>query len=104
MPVPSRHQQETFRQSLTVYCIAQTYFATLQTVWESPVAAQTVLAPSQFVLESLHVPIGLGDCLGVSGWCPDSLGIVADCLRVYSWCTDGLVEFLAPSWGLLQVP
>ncbi|KAH3840443.1 hypothetical protein DPMN_113892 [Dreissena polymorpha] len=55
-------------------------------------------------LSPCKCPTGLGICQGVSGWCPESLVIVAYCLRVYCRCPDGLGELLALPGSLLQVP
>ncbi|KAH3709189.1 hypothetical protein DPMN_068651 [Dreissena polymorpha] len=68
----------------------------LQTVWESPVAAKTVLARRRIYESLLHVPHRSGrlsgtiaDSLGVSSRCPDDHDIVADCLGVSCRCPDG---------------
>ncbi|KAH3734939.1 hypothetical protein DPMN_041399 [Dreissena polymorpha] len=79
-------------------------FATLHPVRESPAAAQTVLAPSQTVLESLQVPKR-------SGRLSSSLRLVPRQSLHRRRLSESLLQvprrsgkILAPSGSLLHVP
>ncbi|KAH3747092.1 hypothetical protein DPMN_181514 [Dreissena polymorpha] len=50
----------------TVFDGVRDFRALLQTVWESPEVAQTVLVRRRMYGSLLHVPAGLGDCLSTS--------------------------------------